>query len=444
MSSISLNTTTASSGSGIDVTSVVDQIIYAEQAPERIWQQQQATLAAQLGVLNGLKAGFQALQDKVASLRDISGSLNTLTATSSQPSLLTAAALPGSPAGMHRLVVQNLAKVSSYYTDPVAGSDTILAAGTITLQAGSTSHDITIDDSNNTLGKLASYINAQDFGVQATVISDGNGARLALVSKTSGAAGDLNISANTSGLIFHKAVTGTDANFTMDDVPLTAASNTVTSVLPGVTFNLLGESPNAPITLTIAPNIDSAKQAVNDFVSAYNSLVTTINAQFKTGNSSQMGSLSGNSSLRSLQSSLLSNATYSITGNDGYVNLASLGIDMADDGTLSVNSDKLSTALNTNFADVHSFFQGTDGFANHFYSALNKLNDPTEGVIALNLSENSTNTKMLTDQIADFEDRLVARRQFLTDQYSRVDAMLRQYPLLLQQITQQLGTTSGK
>ena len=442
MSGITLNTSTASSGSGIDVTSVVEQILYAERAPERIWQRQQQALAAQLGVLNGLQSGFQALQDKIANLRDVSGALNALTASSSQPSLLTATAQPGSASGVHTLVIQNLAQTASYYTDPIA-SGTTLGNGTITLQVGGVGHDIAIDSTRNTLDKLAAYVNTQDFGVQASVINDVDGARLALVSKTSGAAGDLNVTANTSELVFHKSVTGTDANFTMDGVPLKSSSNTVTSVLPGVALTLLGQDPNLPITLTIAPDKDSAKQALNDFVSAYNSLITAINTQFKVGTSSQEGSLSSNNSLRSLQSSLLSNVTYAISGNDGLVNLASLGISMADDGTLSVNSSELDAALSSNFAAVHSFFQGTDGFANHFYDALSKINSPTEGVIALNLNENSANTRAITDRIADFEDRLVQRRQFLINQYSAVDAMLRQYPLLLQQITSQIGTLSN-
>jgi len=60
--------------------------------------------------------------------------------------------------------------------------------------------------------------------------------------------------------------------------------------------------------------------------------------------------------------------------------------------------------------------------------------------LSLNLKENIANQLQLTRQINDLEDRLVDRRQFLVNQYSQVDAMLRQYPLILAQITGQLGS----
>jgi flagellar capping protein FliD len=60
--------------------------------------------------------------------------------------------------------------------------------------------------------------------------------------------------------------------------------------------------------------------------------------------------------------------------------------------------------------------------------------------LSLNLSENNANQQALTRQINDFEDRLTNRRQFLINQYSQVDAMLRQYPLILAQITGQLAS----
>jgi flagellar hook-associated protein 2 len=446
MVNLNVNQSTASQGTGIDVTSVVDQIIFAEQAPERIWQQQQLGLAAQASSLNSLTSGFNALKDKVLALTDLSGAFSAQTVTSSLPNLVAATAQSGAATGVHTLVIDHLATVSSYYTDPVASPSTTLGHGTFTLAAGQTSHDITIDGTNDTLDKLASYINSKDYGVQASVITDANGARLALVSTTSGAAGDLNVSANNTGLVFQKSVTGVNAGFTLDGVPLSSSTNTVTSVLPGVTLNLLGAAPATPVTLTVAHDTTRITQAINDFVAAYNSVIGSINSQFKADAASNAGPLASNSSLRSLQSSVLSDITYSVAGNNGIVNLASLGIDMQNDGTLSVDSTKLNSALSTQFDDAQNLFQSVnaDGFGAHFSSDLNTLTSPTSGLLSLNLKENSSNQQILKNQVQDFEDRLVFRRQFLTNQYSQVDAMLRQYPLLLEQITSQLGTTSSK
>src|SRR5262249_48443710 len=182
--------------------------------------------------------------------------------------------------------------------------------------------------------------------------------------------------------------------------------------------------------------------AINDFVSAYNSVISTINAQFKTDSSGNAGALAGNSVLRSLQTTLLSDASFAVDSADGPVNLAAFGIDMQNDGTLTVDDTKLNSALTTQFSDVSNFFQSaiSASFGANIKSDLTSLTDPSVGPIALNLTENAANTKALQDQIDNLEARLADRRAFLINQYSQVDAMLRQYPLTIQQIQSQLAT----
>jgi flagellar hook-associated protein 2 len=442
MAAISLNQTTASQGAGIDVSSIVDQIIFAEQAPERIWQQQQIALATQTSSLNSLSSGVNALKDKVQALSDLSGAFAAQVATSSQPDLVTVSAQSNAAAGVHTLIINHLATVSSYYTDPVASSSTTLAHGTFTLAGGQGTSLITIDASNDTLDKLSAYVNANNYGVQASVINDADGARLALLSKTSGLPGDLSVTLNGTGLVFQKSADGINASFSLDGVPLNSTTNTVSSPLPGVTLNLLAANPAKPVTISVGPDTAGITQAINDFVSGYNSAIGSVTSQFKARANSGAGPLANNSALRSLQSSLLSDVTYSVTGNNGVVNLASIGIDLQNDGTLSVDSSKLSSALSTQFADVKTFFQSgvAGGFGNNFSSDLTALTSPATGLLSLNLSENNANQQALTRQINDFEDRLANRRQFLINQYSQVDAMLRQYPLILAQITGQLAS----
>jgi len=442
LANLNINQSSASQGTGIDVTAVVDQIIYAEQAPERIWQQEQITLAQQASTLNSLSSGVNALQDKLHSLSDLTGVFDNLATTSSQPSLVTASAQSDAATGTHTVVVTRLATVSSYYTDPIASSSTTLAHGSFTLAAGSSSNTITIDGTNDTLDKLTAYIDSHDYGVQASVLNDADGARLALVSKTSGSPGDLTVSANGTGLVFNKSADGLNASYTVDGVPLSSTTNTATGAIPGVTLNLLGADKNTPVTISVAHDTSAITQAVNDFVAAYNTVINGINSQFTTTSSGSAGALAGNSALRSLQSSLLSDISYSIKDNSGIVGLASMGIDMQDDGTLTVDSTKLNDALTNNFGAVQNFFQSTisGSFGANFNTSLASLTSPTSGLLAANINENSANQRDLTDRINDFEARLADRRQFLTNQYSQVDAMLRQYPLLLQQITSQLGT----
>jgi len=444
MISLNLNPNSADNV-GLDVTSVVDQIVASESTLETTWKQQKTSLQQQASILNTLQSNLDTFSSSVNSLKDPLGALSALQVTSSQPSVLTAAAQNGADSGTHVVTVNNLATTSSAYTDAVASGSATLQTGTFTLEVGGNASVVVIDASNNTLDNLAAYLNAQSLGVSASVINDANGARLALVSKTAGAPGDIAITSNTSGLVFHKAVNGVNASLTVDGVPISSASNTVSGAIAGVTLNLASAAPNTEAVLTITADSDKASQAVRKFVDGYNAIIGSLNSQFAVNAvSGTQGILAGNAALRTLQTSLLSNITYAISGNNGLVNLASLGVEMANDGTLSIDDTKFNAALGNQFTDLKNFFQsaGGTGFAQVFSNQLARIGSSVDGIIATGLDENSAVQRMLTDSITQFEDRMAVRRRQLITEYSRIDTMLRQYPLILAQITGQLSGLS--
>jgi len=209
---VSLNPSTILSGQGINVSSVVSQIISEQSGQLSVWQGQQTTLATQEGLLEGEENNLTSLQTAVAALADPTGALAAQAATSSDTSVLTASAGITAVTATHSVVVNNLATTGTLYTDPVAAGPnaSILAngetTGDIQLQvggSGNTPFDIPITQgSNDTLTTLAAYINTQstanNWGVTASVVSDTSGSRLALFSQSSGTAGALAITANTT------------------------------------------------------------------------------------------------------------------------------------------------------------------------------------------------------------------------------------------------------
>jgi flagellar hook-associated protein 2 len=303
--------------------------------------------------------------------------------------------------------------------------------------------------SNDTLNSLVSYINAQNWGVTATTLTDATGSRLAIYGNTPGSTGALAITSNTSSLAFNPPVGGTDANFTVDGIPFSSTSNTVSGAIPGVTLNLLGAYPGVQVQVSVAPDTNQVAQAVTNFVSAYNAIIGDINQQFTVNaTTNNEGPLGGDSSLRSLQSSLLNDSTYSV-GSGAVASLDSLGITTNDDGTLSVNSSQLNSAISSNPSQVLNFFQNSSGtgFANNFAADLQNLTDPTQGVISLDLTENSTKQQDLSNSIADVQDRLSAQQTQLQTEFSQVNALLEAFPSQLQAVQVELGiapsSTSG-
>ncbi|HZS72159.1 MAG TPA: flagellar filament capping protein FliD [Candidatus Acidoferrum sp.] len=441
-SGLSLNGST-SLGQGIDVQQFVTLALSGDQANITNLQNTQSILNAQTTALAKITADLNNLQSAVFALNDPLGAVASQTATSSNSNVLGATAASSAVPGVHTVVVTSLATTSSYYSDPVTTSSTPLATGSFQFQVGANGPvTVTVDSTNNTLDGLAAAINNLGAGVRASVITDANGARLALVSETTGASGDITVSNNTTGLNFTKAVTGANAALTVDGVPISSASNSVSNVINGVTLTLVAPAPASPITLTVSPDTTQAADAINKFVAAYNTAIADINAQFNVASDGTGGGpLEADGSLREAQSSLLSAISYSISGNSGIVNLAALGVNLNNDGTLTVDSGALNSALSSNFAGVQTFLQSTTGgFANNLSSVLTNLTDPSAGVLGLDASGISQSSRDLGQQISNLQASLAVRQQQLTQVYAQVNATLQQLPLLQAQLSQQLAS----
>lgn len=458
---ISFNATALLNGNGIDVKAVVNAILNQQTGPLTTWQNQQTDLSTQAGLLSGLNNNLTTLAATVLSLADPHGPLASQSAVSSLPNVLTATAQNSAPAGSHQIVVTSLATSGTLFTNPLASGDTSFLADGVTsadiaLQVGGVDgeiHDIAIAAGvNDTISSLADYINSQDFGVSASVVTDVGGARLALFSQSTGTPGGLSIAGNNSNLTFNAPLGGANAVLTIDGVPVNSASNTVTGAINGVTLNLLSALPGTAVQLNVGPDTAAATGAINSFVDAYNSVIGIINKQFTVNAATNtQGPLGADSTLRTLQSRLLSDVTYSITGNSGLVNLASLGIDLNNDGTLSLNTvatdihPALGDVLKQNPSAVQSFFAdaSNSGFANNFNLDLFSLTDTTDGIVNLDIAGNKAQQKSLAKQITALQDRLSAQQAQLTSLYARVNATLESYPSLLFTVTAIIGALNG-
>ena len=427
------------SSSGINVSAAVAQALAAESGPMIQWQNQQAFLNSQSGDINVIEGHLTTLQDALNSLNDPSGGLMAMTASSSNSSIVTAAAAPGAAPANHVIVVNSVATTGSWYSDAVATGDTTLSSGGFTIQVGQNAPiQVTIGSGVDTLNQLATYVNGLNAGVTASVVTDATGARLALMSNSSGAANDVAVS-NATGLNFTRATTGADASLTVDGIPIDSASNTVTGVVPGVTFNLVSAAPGVQVNVSTSTDADKASQAVKDFVSAYNAVISDVNQEFALGQNGTQGPLSGDSTLRMLQSMLLGSASFPGTGD--ITSLAGLGINMNNDGTLTVDDATLSGAIQGDFAGVKTFFQGaaSDGFASTLNTQLKSMTDAVSGAFTVDLQSINNEVSDLQNHIDNFKAFLQSEQARLTDEFNKAATLLQQLPILEQQINAELG-----
>jgi len=318
MGTVGISFGSPTAGTGFNVSATVSQIVANLSAVESPWQAELTSLSAQDTVISTLGSLLSNLTNDISGFTNFEGVLAQKEGSSSNPDVLALTSSSSAAiAGTHTIVVNSLASTSSGYLDAISNaSDTL--SGSITIQVGTgTAQTVTLNSSDNTLSGLAQAINSAGIGVTASVLTDANGSRLSLVSGTSGSSGNLTVTSAiadaTSGvsLAYNTATAGVNASLNVDGVDnISVASNTVTNVIPGVTFQLLSTSPvtnGTPeaVQVQVVNDTSSVTSALGQFVSDYNALVSVINQQESNTSSGTPEPLFGTPTLSLLQQQIL-------------------------------------------------------------------------------------------------------------------------------------------
>lgn len=371
--------TALGAGSGIDTASLVTSLVSATFDPKdaQLKTKEDANTAkiSALGTLtSGIDAFATALQNLVAG-----GTLKSQPSTSDS-SIVTATAQSGANIGSlsAQIEVRQLATARSLYSPSLGASTTAVGLGSLTLTSAAGSYNIVITSSNNTLAGLATAINAANTGttpsgVTASVVTDSGGSRL-IVKGATGAANSFSIVANNDAdaNLTRFASTGTGAQMTqaqpaqdaiirIDGVDTTHSTNVVSDLISGVTLNLVQGKPGTLVTLGVTRPTEAITQAVNDYVSAYNTLKGELDTATTIGSGgSGQGPLYGNSAVQQMQRQLRAISSTALTGDtSGPQTLAEIGVSTGQDGTLTVDGTKLSKALSTYPDSVEAMFNPT-------------------------------------------------------------------------------------
>lgn len=462
----------ATSGSSIDVDAIVKGLMSVERIPIDRLDAKKTSFEAKLSALSLLKSKMSTLQTAAQALGgSSSSSLSAYKATSSDTSVVTATAASTAVAGTYSLAVTALAQsqklVAAGQVSSTAaigdGTSTVvtfdfgtISGGTLTngiytgasFASGGTTANITIDSTNNTLEGIRDAINTANMGVSATIVNDGSGTpyRLALSSNNSGVSNSIKIStdgasAAISGLIAHdpagtqnlaQTVTAQNATFSVNGIAVSKTSNTVSDVIDGVTLTL-SKSP-ATATLTVERDTTAVTTAVDSFVTAYNDLYTSMKNTFayKSGSA-----LSGDSTLRSLQSEMREIVATATSGGT-LANLFEVGISSKSDGTLQLDSAKLSSKMATNFSDVASLFNSTTGFGTRF-DTWSSAALAFDGAFANRTSSFNQTLTSLSNQRLALETRMASLEKMYRQQYSQLNVTLAGLNKTSSYLTEQLA-----
>ncbi len=431
-------------GSGLDVTSIVSQLMAIESRPLINLQNKQIKYEAQISAFGQLRSSMASLQQAMENLGTIS-TLDLYKTTSADDSVITASAESGADVGNYGIEVVRTADYHKMDSNEAADTDTFggTAGDSVSVQVGSDPADtVTIDlTTAKTLAEIRDAINddADNPGVTATIIAgDGGNQKLILTSDSTGEASAMTASYGGTvdlGLTTLNDIGGDlsllDSEINVDGYNITRATNTIDDVLTGVTLNLQSADPGNAHSVNVERDNSAVSSRIQAFADAYDSLRAEIQIQ----RSGQLGSDSVLLSLeRQLQDVLNEAAT---SGAFSY--LTEVGVTMEKDGTMTVDTTKLDAALQDNFDDVAQLFAAEDdGFASRFYNlADNWL--ASDGIIETRTGGlNDRIDGLIDDQINEQRNLEVIQARYQAE-FSALDVLIGELTATSDYLTSQLA-----
>ncbi|SDS92413.1 flagellar filament capping protein FliD [Microterricola viridarii] len=422
--------------SGLNTAELIKSLMAVEAIPQNILQNKYTSTQ------NYLKA-LQSLNTSVAALAELGkkgmkpDALELYTAKSSHES---ATVTVGTGAGATQLdvTVEKLATAQQLVTAPMTAWPSDPPVLTIKAADGSLK-EITADSSS--FEDIVSAINAADAGVQATRIAAGVDAgtgettyRLQLTAKESGAAGGFTIF-NGSGAVPGSELaattirSGEDASVTLwkgtpAEQVVTSSSNTFTDLMPGVSLSVTAIS-TAPITITVARDdaaigkvaeslIDKLNEAL-EFIGSKRTLTTTTGSDGKpvvTG-----GVFSSDSTVRDVEQRLLNAASAPIDGRSP----SEFGISITKGGRMEFDAEKFAKSM---AADPGATQRALTVITTRLEEAARISSDKYDGQLTNKITGQTSLSKDITEQIANWDRRLELREATLKRTYSALEVQL--------------------
>lgn len=427
-------------GSGLDVNSIITQLMAIERQPLKQLETAETKIQSQISEVGKIKSALSKFRDVAAKLAS-TDFWRTTTGKSNSSAVGVTTSSTASPASF-AVEVTSLAKAQTIAAPALASSSTTLGSGTLTIQrtGGGDPFDVAIE-ATDTLAGIRDKINAAGAGVTASILTDASGARLVMRANATGTDNAFNTTVSGTGLdgLSFNAATQTGgatpaqpaANLvaTVNNLPVSSASNTLTDVFDGVTLTMTAETAG-PVTIDVAADTETLKKTLTEFATAYTELSKLIVTDTKyDATAKKAGALQGDSAIVGLQNRLRSMLGASSGASTAYARLSDVGFEMQQDGSLTVNSTKLDKAI-ANLSELKALFSNSsltdanlDGFGKRFRVVASDILG-IDG--ALTSRTTGLNDKLKRNQTSQdrMEERLAQTQKRLEKQYSMLDAKL--------------------
>ena len=444
------------SGSGIDLEGLLTKLMTAEQAPLTALATKVSSTNTRISSLGTLNSALASLQTAAQAMKTSAGQTaaskySTFSASVADTAIATVSTTTGAAAGTYKLTDIVLATAQQITKSGVSAPT---GAGTLSIQVGSGTAISVAMDANSTLADVASAINESGAGVTASIVTSGSSSYLTFTANDTGAANTITVTgtdtdggstwqtafgySSSAANSWTQKTAAADASLKIDDVAVTSASNTLTSI-SGLSINLL-KAGSTTVTVT-KDSTTSLTSALKAFITAYNSANSTM-ASLGTYNATTKvaGALQGNSTLRTAQNQvralLFSNPT---GGTSPYQLLSDIGVSVAKDGSLSLDSTKLNKAITADFSTVANMVAKI-GAA---YDTTLKTIVGSDGSIAAAQKSANATIKDLNNRQTTLSTRLTKIEATYRAQFTALDTLVAKMKTTSSYLTQQFATKTS-
>lgn len=458
-------------GSGIDITSLVGQLVDASFANKNAaLTAREEKLTAQISKAGELKSGISDFASALSQLT-AGGTLATQP-TSSNSGIVTVARLPGATlAGLNASVeVRQLAQGQVASTSAFAGASTEIGTGTLTLTFGTATVadgamtdftagaaapvTIPIGAADSTLQGVANAINAAKAGVTASVITDESGARLMVKSASgasqafelsgSGALASLDIGRGASGSTINAAAQ--NALVALDGVEVSYPVNSISNLIPGVRLDLVAASAGTRVAIGSTRPSEAISQAVTNFVDTFNQVYRLVKEAVDPIAGPLRGDPAAKDLLRQLKGMTLA-ALLPATPDETPAALADVGVATQRDGTLRIDSARLAKVLTAWPDRIEAMFANGGGLS----AALTDIAESAVGKTsakgigeATGLTASLLNYGKAQDKIDIAQENVLVAvermRERMTQQFAAMDSKVAAYKSTQSFLDQQIKT----
>jgi len=299
---------------------------------------------------------------------------------------------------------------------------------------GSQERRITLTGSD-TLSTLLTKLRSSGAPLNASILNDGgasNAYHLNLTSSSTGRATALALDTGNTGLSFDTLVQGQDAAVVFgpadaaSPLVLTSSSNTLSDRISGVRLELISPS-EQPVTITVTRDVETIAGNVSQFVSAFNSAISTIDKLSEYNSETETAAvLNADATARTVRSGLVNLVNNRIAGLSGkYSLLSGVGITLSGGSSLTFDETKFRQALEEDPAAVEALFTTEDsGFGALAETTLDRYTNTDDGLITLRDEALQQSADNLTERVSAMEALVAKRRDRLLAQFQNMESIL--------------------